>query len=425
MGHLPPRETLPQYRSRTRAFALLNLAVVAALFLLQVLFVGLWGPPRPALLATVFGLVLVQFGVLVWVEGLRQTPEPRRDATVALVSIGTTLGGATLASYLGQGEDHHYFVLMFPAIVLAAFRFGWWTTIGTVLAATALTMWEVLHWFRVHPPLVHSELFETSTTCLLYAVVGVVVHLLALDLHRRTAGLAESLERLERAQEAVVAGEKLAAVGRLASAIAHEFRNPVAVIHSSLATAERGGLDPAARAEMHAVAMQQSERLERLTGDFLAYAHTREPQRQETGVADTLAVVAHLLEPAAEAAGVSVAVERAEGSGRFDPFLVHRALLNLATNAVQHTPRGGTIRLAGVREDGGIAFSVANPGEPVPREAEGRVFEPFFTTREQGTGLGLAIARSIAHAHGGDSRLARNEPGDVRFVLTLADAEGA
>ena len=369
-------------------------------------------------------LFLGQLLLLVWLQGVRVTPSPGADRILSVLSILFTLLGAFFASMFGDGEDHHYFVLMLPAIVLAAFRLGVPGTLLTVASASALTLWDVWRWFQIHPPLISSELFEAATMCLLYGVVGLVVHLQARDMRARGTYLAASLAQLERAQDALVAGEKLAAIGRLSSAIAHEIRNPVAMIHSSLAAAARGGLGDEARAQMFEVATQESERLERLTGDFLSYAHTRSPKLEDSEAASALSVVAELVRARAAEAGVVVRVEPGEAHGRFDPFMLHQALLNLALNAVQHTPRGRGVTLAARREGPAVVFSVINEGEAVPADVSPRIFEPFFTARTGGTGLGLAIARGIAQAHGGDAWLERNEPGDVRFSLRVAGLPG-
>jgi signal transduction histidine kinase len=196
------------------------------------------------------------------------------------------------------------------------------------------------------------------------------------------------------------------------------------MIHSSLAAAARGGLDEAARAQMFGVATQEAERLERLTSDFLAYAHTRSPQPQDADAAGTLSVVAELMRARATEAGVELAVEAGAERGRFDPFMLHQALLNLALNGVLATPRGCRVVLGARREPGALVFTIVNHGDAVPAEAVSRIFEPFFTTRPGGTGLGLAIARSIARAHGGDAWLEENIPGAVRFALRVADAPG-
>lgn len=415
---------LAAYQRRSTTFSLFNLSLLAAVFLLHVVFVELLGPPRAALLVILGGLFAVQSLMLLWSQLLQALPTRTTDRAMAIGSIAMTLLGALLASLLGEGEDHHYFVLMLPAIVLAAFRFGYLGTVLTAGLASAFTIFDVWQWFARHPPARISEFFEAATVSLLFVVVGLLVRVLAGDLKRSRDRLVTSLGDLERTRDRLVAEERLAAVGRLSSAIAHEIRNPVAMIASSLAAATRGGLDESSRAQMFAVASEEAARLERLTSDFLSYAHNRAPQRQPGEAASALGVVAELARARAAEAGVTLEVAPGDAAGSFDPFLVHQALLNLTLNAVQASPAGGVVRLAGRRDGEALVLSVENTGEPVPAEVVARVFEPFFTTRAGGTGLGLAIARRIAQSHGGDAVLELNEPRRVRFGLRLADEAG-
>ncbi|MFN8587002.1 MAG: HAMP domain-containing sensor histidine kinase [Candidatus Eisenbacteria bacterium] len=420
MMHPDPVRRLEAYRSRGVTFAVLNLVVLAAVFAFHLFNVQLLGPPRLVLLGILLALFTVQVGLLFWHHGLERMPDERTDLSVTLASIVVTIGGAFLASLYGEGEDHHYHVVMLPAIVLAAFRFQRPFSLSIAAISSALMYYDVWNWARSHPPGDPTEFFEVATLGLLFMVVALVVHMLASDLRSRSGELAETVAELERTRDSLVAQEKLAAVGRLSSAIAHEIRNPVAMIHSSLAAASRGGLGDDVREQMFRVATDEADRLERLTTDFLAYAHTRRPQCAATSAAETLAVVAELVSAKAAEAGVEVRVLPTTAAGVFDPFMLHQALLNLALNAVAATPAGKRIELgAAPAADGGLVCFVQNEGARIPPETVARIFEPFFTTRTGGTGLGLAIARGIAQAHGGDVTLAGNDDGRVRFALAL------
>src|SRR5208337_3210958 len=132
---------------------------------------------------------------------------------------------------------------------------------------------------------------------LIYTVVGVLVWFLVNHLHQKEARLSESLVDLERAEDRLLQEERLAAVGRLSGAIAHEIRNPVAVIVSALSTARGSGLTASEREEMFEIAAKESRRLERLTTDFLAYARPRSPQKAPSSLDDTLGYVAEVCRP--------------------------------------------------------------------------------------------------------------------------------
>ena len=221
--------------------------------------------------------------------------------------------------------------------------------------------------------------------------------------------------------------EKLAAVGRFSSAIAHEIRNPVAMISSALATARNGGLSSEERQEMFDIAAKEASRLEKLTGDFLAYARPRPPAMHPGDVAESIGYIADICRPHASEKAVTIQTEAPDGlSAKIDSGQIQQALLNLVMNAIEASPSGAVVSLRGKRDDAVIRVEIENTNGPIPRDAVERVFEPFFTTKPAGTGLGLAIARNIARGHGGELMLSRNEACSVQFSMTFpAYTEGS
>ena len=203
--------------------------------------------------------------------------------------------------------------------------------------------------------------------------------------------------------------------------IAHEIRNPVSMISSSLLTAKKTELDEGERKEMYAIAEQESKRLELLTSDFLTFARPSLPVRLPTLLFDLLSYVAAVSKAHAANRGITIALELSrEISVDIDSPLVEAALLNLVINAIDATPEGGTIRLGASLEEDIARIDIQNSGFPIPDSTRAQMFEPFFTTKASGTGLGLAIARSAAKAHGGDLWLSDNRNGCVTFSMTLA-----
>jgi two-component system sensor histidine kinase AtoS len=288
-----------------------------------------------------------------------------------------------------------------------------------VVAVVDLSLfWQVWRYFAKHPPLDVGEYFEAGITSLLFAIVGVLVWLLLADLRRKEDRLANNVLELEQAREQLLRDEKLAAMGRLSSAIAHEIRNPVAMIASSIATAKQ--LAGAEREEMFNIASDEAGRLSQLTTEFLDYASTRPPNLAPTSVADTLAYVADASRAHARHKGIRFELDIPEKlMARADESQLHQALMNLLLNAVDASPVGGTIILRCHNGNQKACIEVDNAGVPIPEPALNRIFEPFFTTKPRGTGLGLAIARNIARAQGGDLVLSANGPARICFALTL------
>ena len=240
------------------------------------------------------------------------------------------------------------------------------------------------------------------------------------DLRTNQVELVRNMSELEETRERLLIEEKLAAVGRLSSAIAHEIRNPVAMISSSLATATRGAVDPEQRAMMFDIAAKEATRLEQLTNDFLAYARPRPPTKSVNNVADVLAYVGDLSRAHADSKNVSLVVNVPERLlCDCDPAGLQQLILNLVMNAIDASPPLATVTLSGQEVTGRVMIEVENQGEAIAPDQLGRIFEPFFTTKPRGTGLGLAIARTIARSQGGDITLTANGPERVRFSVNL------
>lgn len=358
----------------------------------------------------------------VWLRRLSQPLKPGLLATLTWASITLNIALASTLSFLTDKEDTPYFVLMIVAVLEAAFRFELLSILGVVLL-TSLSMFAQVWWyFRAHPPLDVGEYFEAGIASLLFAIVAVQVWLLVGDLRRKENRLANNVLELERAREQLLREEKLAAMGRLSSAIAHEIRNPVAMIASSIATAKQ--LSGPERDEMFDIAAFEANRLSQLTTEFLDYASTRPPNVSVIAVADTVAYVADASRAHASHKGVRFEVDVPEQlTAKADASQLQQALLNLLLNAVDASPVGGTVLLRGRDGSREITIDVENNGVPIAEPALSRIFEPFFTTKPRGTGLGLAIARNIARAQGGDLVLANNGPDRIRFSLILPSAD--
>ncbi len=416
---------LLSFRRQESTLTVLGLAVLAALLVIHIGFSPMLGVPSRKMLWAIGAFFLLQTLELLALQSLTG---PLRGAQVrryGWISVWAKLLLAFAVALLGGFEDSHYTVLMVLPIVAAAFRFRLAGLLSVASAAVALTFVELWLYYRQHPPPRLLEFYEAATLALTYFVVAIVVAVLAGQIRLERVRVQESLEALERTKDLLVHEEKLAALGRLSSAIAHEIRNPVAMIASSARLMmERRPEDPVA-GEMREIVLSEARRLENLTTDFLSYAHLREPAKRELSLSDTLSYVAGVARARAAELGRTVRVESpAEGHLFADPSQLYQALLDLVVNALDASPDGGSVTLGATRAPDRLLLFVENQGEPIPSETTARLFEPFFTTKPRGTGLGLAIARSIARAHGGDVTLGSNEPGQIRFELALPGAVG-
>jgi signal transduction histidine kinase len=410
---------LLSFRRQERVFAGMNLALLLFLFLAQFLWPQYLGAPHRQVLTLLGVGVAANVSELVWLNGRKEFGWAGiARLTWAMIAIHLAIAFG-IASY-SYKKDVQYFALMIPAIFQAAFRLSLGATILTVAVSDGLIFFWVWNYFRVHPPVDPNEYVGAGTVALIYAAMGLLVWTLVNHLRRKQLELAQSLAELEKTEAKLRAEEKLAAVGRFSSAIAHEIRNPVAMISSALATAANRGPGAAENQEMYEIATKESARLERLTTDFLAYAKPRTPSKVLCDVADSVGYIAEICGPRAAQNHVEVRCECEAGLwAEIDGGQLQQALLNLAMNAVEASLPGREVLLRGWHDSAQVRIEIENGNGPIPAAAVACIFEPFFTTKPSGTGLGLAIARNIVLAHGGDLALARNEAECVRFVLSL------
>jgi two-component system, NtrC family, sensor kinase len=237
--------------------------------------------------------------------------------------------------------------------------------------------------------------------------------------------LAHEQVREEQASRAVLEkelrqSEKLAAVGRLATGLAHELGTPLSVVdgHAQRALRDRD-LRPDLSRSLHVV-RREVERMTMLVRQLLDYGRI-ERQRPARVMAQQLAGSARAaLEQEARARGVNVELV----SSRDTPVWVnetrlHQALVNLLKNAIQAAR--GRVRMSWRSGEHCVVFTVDDDGPGISPAARGRLFEPFFTTKDvhEGTGLGLAIVESVANEHGGTVRAAVSDHGGARLVLEI------
>ena len=408
------------FRRQEFVFAALNLLLIGALLALQVVSRFVRGRPAASVIIVLAAGFMIQAVYLTWLRTRNATISQGIRRFLTYWSLGFNSILALVLTSLTIRGDTAYYALMLLPILEAAFRLGLGVTIAVIALADFIT-------FMGAYGMKFGEYIEAGALAVIYSVMGLLVWLLVNNLRTREAKFVRNLEELERTRQQLLSEEKLAAVGRLSRAIAHEIRNPVAMISSSLATAARPGHDQTEREEMFSIAAKEAERLERLTTDFLVYARPRPVQIARVNLADTLNYVATVAR--AHAANEGVTIDVAVDSnleGEFDANQMYQALLNLVLNAIDACDRGDLVKLnAQMNGNGTIRIDVVDPAGPIPAEMVARIFEPLFTTKQGGNGLGLAIARNIARAHGSDILLRINEPQRVCFSLEIPAHSGS
>jgi signal transduction histidine kinase len=235
---------------------------------------------------------------------------------------------------------------------------------------------------------------------------------------------------LEKAQSQLLRRERLAALGELAALVAHEVRNPLGVIFNCLGSlAKLVELDGDAR-RVYEIIREEADRLNRIVGDMLDYTRPSEPQLRPGALDRVLADALQSARASEKNRGTpvdhihtSLAVDAELPPVPMDERLVHQAMVNLLSNALQSVPKGGHVRLSGqlATENGRrvARIEVADDGPGIPEELTARLFEPFFTTKATGSGLGLAVVKRIVDGHRGEVGV-RTSPGQgTTFIVDL------
>jgi signal transduction histidine kinase len=247
----------------------------------------------------------------------------------------------------------------------------------------------------------------------------------------RARSAAEARARLELERQ-VQQAEKLAAVGRLASEVAHEVGTPLNIV-SGRAEIIQKGLPPDHPLSRHvATILRQIERISGIIRQLLEYARPRRPAICPVAVGPVFARTVDLLDPLARQRQVNMETQVSDGLPPLlaDPDQLQQVLLNLMTNALDATPPGGQVRLAasqadpetpdprarierGQPEGPFLTLLVSDSGRGMSPDQLEQIFEPFFSTKERrgGTGLGLPIVEDIVRAH--------------RAAIEVQSAEGA
>jgi signal transduction histidine kinase len=227
-------------------------------------------------------------------------------------------------------------------------------------------------------------------------------------------------EELELLQDQLVHQERLAALGELAAVVAHEVRNPLGAIFNSLGTLRRM-VRPRGDAKMlFDIVGEEADHLNRIVGQLLDFARPAPATMRAEPLDRVLdeAVAAAL----AEAHG-RIALVRDVPDGLplipMDAGLIRQALLNVALNAVQAMPKGGTLSVHARLSGEAAVVELADTGPGIPEEVRHRIFEPFFTTKATGTGLGLAVVKRILEDHRGRVEVRGRDSGGTVFALHL------
>ena len=247
---------------------------------------------------------------------------------------------------------------------------------------------------------------------------------LAASFNRMTEDLAQQRDRTLQA-------ERVAAWRELARRLAHELKNPLFPLQVTVENLMRAKQKAPEMFEevFHegtATLLAEINNLKTIIARFSEFSRMPQPQRQPTQVNDVVRSVlrvfhAQLRVNDKEKNQIAVHTELADALPEIsaDPDLLHRALQNLVLNAIDAMPQGGDLTIRTATLGDRIALSVSDTGSGLTQEECGRLFTPYYTTKQHGTGLGLAIVQSVVSDHGGKISVESTKEKGTTFRIEL------
>jgi two-component system NtrC family sensor kinase len=240
----------------------------------------------------------------------------------------------------------------------------------------------------------------------------------------RTVALQEKSRQLLHTQKDLAQAERLAGIGLLASGVAHEINNPLAIIRGNAELLEMSAnIDAADLAEVETI-MRQVGRVERIVSNLLTFARTKK-------MSISLIHIEALLDDILDQIGHQIPLDRyrierkyamlSEDDLEGDEDQLRQVFTNLIVNGLQAMANGGTLTAATMvdRVARSCSITIRDSGSGIDADIREKLFTPFFTTKPGGTGLGLAVSYGIVTDHGGDLRV-ESEPGKgSAFIVVL------
>ncbi|MBI2470671.1 MAG: HAMP domain-containing protein [Planctomycetes bacterium] len=231
-------------------------------------------------------------------------------------------------------------------------------------------------------------------------------------------------EQLNEAQERLVRTEKLAVVGKLASGVGHELRNPLGAIRNALfiikkKTANTGGLNNDQKFnQLVEIIEKETDRSVKIVNDLLGFSRTAKPAVSPTNVRSIIeASLSRLKIP--DKINKVVQVEDALPLVPVDASQIEQVFINLIQNAMDAMPSGGWLTIRAQKENNFLAVTITDTGYGIPDTIKNKIFDPLFTTKPKGIGLGLAISSNIIQRHEGTIDLKSKVGEGASFIIKL------
>jgi signal transduction histidine kinase len=214
--------------------------------------------------------------------------------------------------------------------------------------------------------------------------------------------------------------DRLAALGKVVSGVAHEVRNPLNSMKLTLQLLDRRLKKGVPVAHEIQESLGEIDRLDMIVGRLLAFGRPTMLQRQVQPLAPLVEQATKMVQEPARQKSVQIVTHGldAELTADVDGPQVVQVLINLLLNAIDAAPASGRVQVEATHLEGGVRVTVTDQGGGIPEEARPHIFDAYYTTKPNGSGLGLAVSREIVANHGGSLQF-ETGPAGTSFLLQL------
>jgi signal transduction histidine kinase len=213
--------------------------------------------------------------------------------------------------------------------------------------------------------------------------------------------------------------EQLMVIGEMASGFAHEIRNPLSIISTSVETILRGNIDKRDRIKMLQFIKEETTRINILANKLLSVNFQKKPDLEHFELGTVLQKLVSFLEYQLKDKGIELQVKNQKTCNLYsDPNILFQILLNLALNSIEAMNGGGIMSIDYKAKDNSLSIFVEDNGPGIAPKQRSRIFEPFYTTKERGTGLGLTVTKKLIENLFGNIELQPSRRG-AAFKVTL------
>ncbi len=239
----------------------------------------------------------------------------------------------------------------------------------------------------------------------------------------------EMEEKLRKTQQQLLQSEKLAAMGRLTSQVAHELNNPIYGIMNTLELLKTEIPSNSRRRKILDMSLSETQRLSEMLSSMLSFSKPQEEARREININKLIEDILLFLEKQLRESNIKIQINLSKKFPLItaSPNQIRQVILNLIANAKDAMPNGGALTVETLSENNQIIIKVQDTGIGIPEEIRDKIFDAFFTTKQKvkGVGLGLSVCYGIIKDHGGDIIVKSEVNKGSTFSIVLPQSSSA